>query len=260
MKVSGSGYAAFSTVTVLIYSEPQVLTTVVTDAAGSFDVEVTVPQGLAAGQHTLVASGVDPTGVMRNLTLTVTVSGGGAATLAYTGADVVLPTIGGLLAVLAGAGLLLVARGGRPNGAPPASRMSSPAPVRRRAHLASGRNGRGNRCWIRARAHTRLRWTTTGTTRLRSRASGTTSRPVSAGAPSCGRSASCWSPAASSSCCSSSTSCSSPTCSTGSGSRTSTSRCTPSGRSSRRRRRRPAPRCRATPSPSCTSRAWAGTT
>jgi hypothetical protein len=107
--VSGSGYAPFSTVTVLIYSTPQILTTVVTDGTGSFSVEVTVPAGLAAGQHHLVAAGVDPSGELRYLTLPVTVTGGGAA-LAYTGADVVVPAIGGLLAVLVGAGLLFVAR------------------------------------------------------------------------------------------------------------------------------------------------------
>ena len=115
--VSGSGYAPFSTVTVLIYSTPQVLTTVVTDATGSFSLEVTVPAGLAAGQHNLVAAGVDPTGAMRYMTLpvtvTATVTGGTVATgpqLAFSGADVVVPTIGGVLAVLVGAALLFVGR------------------------------------------------------------------------------------------------------------------------------------------------------
>jgi LPXTG-motif cell wall-anchored protein len=119
MTVSGSGYAPFSTVTVLVYSEPHILTTVVTDGTGAFSVEVTVPAGLPAGQHHVVAAGVDPSGELRYLTLPVTVTGGdgngaagggGGATLAYTGADVVVPAIGGLLAVLVGAGLLFVAR------------------------------------------------------------------------------------------------------------------------------------------------------
>jgi hypothetical protein len=110
IKVTGTGYAPNTLVTVLIYSEPQVLGSTWTDGTGSFSVEVTVPAGLAAGNHTLVAAGVDPNGEMRYLTLPVTVTGDGGAQLAYTGADVVLPTIGGLLAVLAGAGLLLVAR------------------------------------------------------------------------------------------------------------------------------------------------------
>jgi titin len=110
MTVSGTGYSPVSTVTVLIYSEPRVLATVRTDGSGSFSVEVTVPEGLPAGQHTLVAAGIDPMGAMRYLTLPVTVSGTGTPTLAYTGADVTLPAIGGSLAVLVGGGLLLVAR------------------------------------------------------------------------------------------------------------------------------------------------------
>jgi hypothetical protein len=110
MTVSGSGYAPGSTVTVLIYSEPQVLTTVVADASGNFTVTVTVPAGLAAGTHTLVASGVDTNGVARYVTLPVTVTAAGTAQLAYTGADVVLPAIGGLVAVAVGGGLIVASR------------------------------------------------------------------------------------------------------------------------------------------------------
>ena len=89
--VTGSGYAPFSTVTLAIYSTPQVLTTVVTDASGNFTATVTVPAGLAAGSHTLVASGVDSSGALRYVNLAVTVHGDAPAapTLAYTGADVV---------------------------------------------------------------------------------------------------------------------------------------------------------------------------
>jgi hypothetical protein len=110
MVVSGTGYQPGSTVTVLIYSTPQVLTTVVADASGNFTVTVTVPEGLAPGQHTLVASGVDTLGNERFTTLVVTVSAAGTATLAYTGADVVLPAVGGLAAVAVGAGLLVASR------------------------------------------------------------------------------------------------------------------------------------------------------
>lgn len=110
MVVSGTGYLPGSTVTVLIYSSPQVLTTVVADPSGNFTVTVTVPAGLAAGQHTLVASGVDTLGNERFTTLAVTVSAAGTASLAYTGADVTLPAIGGLAAVAVGAGLLVARR------------------------------------------------------------------------------------------------------------------------------------------------------
>ena len=110
MTISGSGYAPNSTITLAIYSTPQVLTTVVTDASGNFTATVTVPAGLAAGNHTLVASGVDSSGNVRYVNLAVTVSSGGKATLAYTGADVVPPALGGLAAVALGTGLILVRR------------------------------------------------------------------------------------------------------------------------------------------------------
>jgi hypothetical protein len=112
IKLTGSGYLPFSTVTVAIYSEPQVLTSVVTDATGSFEVTVTVPDGLANGEHTLVASGVDPDGNVRYLALPVTVTGGvtGAGGLAYTGFDIAAPLTGGLAALALGAGLIVVSR------------------------------------------------------------------------------------------------------------------------------------------------------
>jgi titin len=116
MVVSGTGYAPGSTVTVLIYSAPQVLTTVVADASGNFTVTVTVPAGLAAGQHTLVASGVGTDGNARYTTLPVTVTAAGSAAitagprLADTGADVTVPAIAGLAAVALGAGLIVAGR------------------------------------------------------------------------------------------------------------------------------------------------------
>ncbi|CCG01258.1 exported protein of unknown function [Blastococcus saxobsidens DD2] len=113
--LTGTGYLPNSTVTVVIYSEPQVLTQVVTDATGSFTATVTVPAGLADGEHTLVGSGVDPAGNLRYLTLPVTVVGGtatatGAAVLADTGADIALPLAGGAAALLLGGGLLVASR------------------------------------------------------------------------------------------------------------------------------------------------------
>lgn len=107
--ITGTGYAPNTMVTILIYSEPQVLTAVMTDGTGSFTVEVTVPAGLPVGQHTLVAAGVDPTGAMRYMTLPVTVTEDGP-TLAYTGADIALPAFGGLAALAIGGGLMFVAR------------------------------------------------------------------------------------------------------------------------------------------------------
>ncbi|TKJ23406.1 hypothetical protein [Blastococcus sp. CCUG 61487] len=114
--VSGEGYAPGSTVSIAVYSTPQVLTTAVAGPDGKFSVEVTVPAGLAKGNHTLVASGVDASGVLRYVNLPITVSDAGVATvaaeatLAATGADVALPVLGGIVALGLGGGLIVVAR------------------------------------------------------------------------------------------------------------------------------------------------------
>jgi hypothetical protein len=112
VRITGGGYLANSTVTLIVYSEPQVLTTTVADANGNIDVTVTVPAGLAAGDHTLVAAGVDAQGNTHYLTLAITVTGGttGSGGLANTGASIALPALGGLIALSAGGGLLLAAR------------------------------------------------------------------------------------------------------------------------------------------------------
>ncbi|GHE11628.1 fibronectin type III domain-containing protein [Klenkia taihuensis] len=109
LTLQGSGYAPNSTVELLVFSSPVSLGTVVTDENGSFSVEVTVPANLANGTHHLVATGVDANGNVRNLVITVTVSGG-VATLATTGFDAVPVAVGGGLVLLTGAGLLVGAR------------------------------------------------------------------------------------------------------------------------------------------------------
>jgi len=109
VKLHGTGYQPNSLVSVIIYSTPQVLTAVQTDASGAFDVTVTVPAGLASGNHTLVAAGVDRSGQTRYMNLPITVTAG-TAELAYTGASVIGPGIAGLLALVVGSGLLIVSR------------------------------------------------------------------------------------------------------------------------------------------------------
>jgi titin len=83
--LSGSGYAAHTAVQIVVYSTPQVLTTVTTDGTGAFSTSVTLPAGLT-GAHTLVAGGVGPDGAYRYLTLSVTAAA--AAGLPVTGAAV----------------------------------------------------------------------------------------------------------------------------------------------------------------------------
>lgn len=77
LTVIGTGFAPHSTATVVIYSTPTVLGSVLTDAAGDFAEPVTVPSTLAAGEHTLVAAGVAPDGTDRFLRMAVTIAASG---------------------------------------------------------------------------------------------------------------------------------------------------------------------------------------
>jgi LPXTG-motif cell wall-anchored protein len=109
--VVGTGFLPYSTATIVIYSTPTVLGTVTTDGNGNFSRAVTVPRGLAAGQHNLVASGVAPDGSQRFMKMAVTVGTTKAAQrLASTGASVTGPVVGGLVAIAAGTGLLFAVR------------------------------------------------------------------------------------------------------------------------------------------------------
>ncbi|MFI7544812.1 Ig-like domain-containing protein [Actinoplanes sp. NPDC049599] len=72
--VIGTGFAPRSTATIILYSTPIALGTVVTDANGSFSVPVTIPAGLDPGDHTFLASGVNPAGATRQMALPVTVA------------------------------------------------------------------------------------------------------------------------------------------------------------------------------------------
>jgi len=132
----GKGFLARSSVTVIIYSSPTVLGTAVTDAQGSFTKAIVVPAGLAAGQHNLVASGVDPTGTVRLIRMPVTVAADatgstgtgstgtgstgsgstgtgstGSGSLAYTGTELVRLALWATL--VTGLGLVLVSFGRR---------------------------------------------------------------------------------------------------------------------------------------------------
>jgi len=72
--VIGTGFAAYSTATVILYSTPIQLGTVTTDGTGAFSVPVTVPADLASGAHTFLATGIDPAGGTRLMALPVTVA------------------------------------------------------------------------------------------------------------------------------------------------------------------------------------------
>jgi titin len=105
----GEGFLPNSTIQAVIYSTPTPLGSFDTDENGAFEIEVTVPDGLHAGEHSLVVSGLDSNGNPRHLRTDVTVPGSGEL-LAYTGASVVGPAIGGLAAVVVGSGLIVLSR------------------------------------------------------------------------------------------------------------------------------------------------------
>jgi hypothetical protein len=73
---TGTGFKPFTTTFITIYSEPIVLGTVVTDANGSFSKSVTIPVGLAAATHTVVAQGIAPDGSVRAMKVDVVVAVG----------------------------------------------------------------------------------------------------------------------------------------------------------------------------------------
>lgn len=117
LQVAGAGFLPHSTVTLVVYSTPTVLGTVVADATGAFTGTVALPAGLAPGTHTLVALGVDPAGDPRSLVSAVGVAGaapaaraGGGPALADTGAEVTGPAVTGAAALVLGAALTLAGR------------------------------------------------------------------------------------------------------------------------------------------------------
>jgi len=63
----GAEFLSGSTVQVVVYSTPIVLGSATTAADGTVSVPVTIPADLEAGQHSLVASGVDADGNVRTL-------------------------------------------------------------------------------------------------------------------------------------------------------------------------------------------------
>ncbi|MFF5292628.1 fibronectin type III domain-containing protein [Paractinoplanes globisporus] len=102
----GEGYAAYSTVTLTIYSTPVVLATIATDKNGAFSKTVTVPADLASGKHAFTATGVDPSGKPRAMRLDVTVQPE-PSRLPVTGTAVMWLVVTGLGMTIAGAGLRL---------------------------------------------------------------------------------------------------------------------------------------------------------
>ncbi len=100
--VAGSGFALDSNVYVTFESTPLLLATATADASGDFSVDVTIPYS-SSGQHTLVATGLDPQGSARVLTSIIQVR---SATRPPTPQSTA-PT--GLILAIAAAGIVVLA-------------------------------------------------------------------------------------------------------------------------------------------------------
>ncbi|KGM16953.1 hypothetical protein N867_12785 [Actinotalea fermentans ATCC 43279 = JCM 9966 = DSM 3133] len=110
--VLGTGFVPFSTAVVVVYSEPRVLGTALTDEDGAFSLTVTVPTDLAPGEHTFVALGTDPSGAPYAMRLPVTLPAAATA-VADTGAGAAGPlALTALILALGGVVLLRASRGG----------------------------------------------------------------------------------------------------------------------------------------------------
>jgi hypothetical protein len=120
--VVGTGFAPYSTATIVIYSHPVVLGTVTTDAHGSFHKSVKIPARLAVGRHTMIAAGVGPNGRSRYLGMPVRVrsTGGIAATgaLARTGPPLTALALLGTASLVSGGGMVITGRPRRRRGSP----------------------------------------------------------------------------------------------------------------------------------------------
>jgi hypothetical protein len=111
--LKGTGYAPYSSVTLLIYSSPTSLGTVDADATGAFEKTVTVPSDFS-GTHSLVATGVDKTGTVRALRLDITVADDSSGALPITGPVVVWLFVDGFALTLAGFAMRATVRPAKP--------------------------------------------------------------------------------------------------------------------------------------------------
>lgn len=102
--VEGAGFAPDSLVQVFVYSTPTYLGTGTVRPDGSFSFSLPLPPGIAAGQHTVVASGFDSSGGVKYAKAPIRVASDGD--LASTGATTIGPIV--IAAAFLGAGALVI--------------------------------------------------------------------------------------------------------------------------------------------------------
>ena len=110
--VSGSGLEPGSTVTIVLHSSPVTLATVTVGPDGSFSTTVTLPTDLAAGTHTIIASGTSAFGlpVTSSAQFVQDPPDPPAPALPTTGFDAGTATALGAFALLTGFGLIRLGR------------------------------------------------------------------------------------------------------------------------------------------------------
>jgi hypothetical protein len=105
-----TGYTPGEEVRLVLHSTPRELGVVTADARGVLTVDLTVPTGIEAGDHRLVATRADGSVVEYAVRIATAGAAADAARLAYTGADVAVPLGAGALLVVLGAATCVVAR------------------------------------------------------------------------------------------------------------------------------------------------------
>lgn len=103
LTLTGAGFAAHSSIRLVMYSTPTLLADGVTDSTGAFAIEVALPSDPGAGTHTVVALGVDPSGATRILSSQVRFAN--APMLAATGGQPLAAVVLALV-LLSGGGTL----------------------------------------------------------------------------------------------------------------------------------------------------------
>lgn len=107
------GFMPNSDVDLVINSDPVFLGTFRTDSDGVLRASVTIPAGLAAGAHTIVATGVNASNQPVSGSITVTVAAAptsGGSSLPTTGADIAAALTVGLALVAAGTASVIAGR------------------------------------------------------------------------------------------------------------------------------------------------------
>lgn len=110
LRISGAGFAPGSTIDITMESTPVFLKRVTADATGAFSTTVQIPAGADAGSHTVKATGPDPAGGIRVLSVGITVDASANDTLVRTGSGTTMLAVVGVVAIAGGSAILAVRR------------------------------------------------------------------------------------------------------------------------------------------------------